>query len=179
VNQTPPSPSSDVAPESLEDLFQRLRPRLKKILSRYRIPPQDAEDVLQEAFTVALQKWDTVYNQEYWLLGTVRYRCILYWKRQRDLREEPMDAADLESLCQPQPPPQERVELVQEVENIARLLRREHRRALWLRYGVGLSTSEVARALGYYPATMRKLLRRCLQRLQKHLGEDQLPPSRP
>lgn len=179
MDQTPPSASPDVAPESLEDLFQRLRPRLKKILSRYRIPPQDAEDILQEAFTVALQKWDTVYNQEHWLLGTVRYRCILYWKRRRDLREEPMDAADLESLCQPQPPSQERVELVQEVENIARLLRREHRRALWLRYGVGLSTSEVARALGYYPATMRKLLRRCLQRLQKHLGEAPSPPPRP
>lgn len=127
---------------------------------------------------MALQKWEKVYNQEYWLLGTVRYRCVLYWKRQRDLREESMDAADLESLCPPQPPPQERLELAQELANVARLLRAEHRRALWLRYGLGFSTSEVAGVVGCYPATMRKLLRRCLRRLRKRLEED-LPPSSP
>jgi RNA polymerase sigma-70 factor (ECF subfamily) len=173
VNPPNPSPSPEV-PDSLEVLFQRLRPRLKKVLLQYRIPPQDAEDILQEAFTVAFQKWDTVYNKEYWLLGTVRYRCILYWKRQRARSEEGLDAVDLESLRETRRSCEERMELEQEFENLTRSLAAHQRRALWLRYGVGLSTAEVAKSLGYCPATMRKLLRRCVKRLQ---AAGPVPPS--
>jgi RNA polymerase sigma factor (sigma-70 family) len=177
VNPSSPNPAPDVVPDPLEELFQRLRPRLKRVLTQYHIPPQDAEDILQETFTVAFQKWETVYNKEYWLLGTIRYRCILYWKRMRALREEALEAADLENLCETRRTTEERLELEQEFESITRPLRSHQRTALWLRYGVGLSTAEVAKALGYCPATMRKLLRRCLKRLQDLQGVDQPPPS--
>jgi RNA polymerase sigma factor (sigma-70 family) len=177
VNQAPRNPAPDVVPDRLEELFQRLRPRLKRVLTQYHIPPQDAEDILQETFTVAFQKWDTVYNKECWLLGTIRYRCILYWKRTRALREEALEAADLENLCETRRTSEERMELEQEFENITRPLRSHQRTALWLRYGVGLSTAEVATAMGYCPATMRKLLRRCLKRIQGLQGVDQPPPS--
>lgn len=177
MNQPPPpNPEPDADPDPLEAIFQRIRPRLKRVLTQYHIPPQDAEDILQEAFTVAFQKWDTVYNKEYWLLGTVRYRCILYWKRQRALREEALDSVDLESLSEPELSSEERLELVQEFENITRCLGAHQRKALWLRYGVGLSTAEVAMRLGYCPATMRKLLRRCVKRIQERAAADPLPP---
>ncbi|MBV8202919.1 MAG: RNA polymerase sigma factor, partial [Acidobacteria bacterium] len=34
----------------LEQLVERLRPRLKSILRGYGVPPHDADDLLQEAF---------------------------------------------------------------------------------------------------------------------------------
>jgi DNA-directed RNA polymerase specialized sigma24 family protein len=35
--------------ESLDQLLRRLRPRLKQVLGRYRVPAHDAEDLVQEA----------------------------------------------------------------------------------------------------------------------------------
>jgi DNA-directed RNA polymerase specialized sigma24 family protein len=41
-----------------------------------------------------------------------------------------------------------------------------HRAVLWLRFGLGLSTEEVAARLGYCPASIRKLTLRSLARLR-------------
>jgi RNA polymerase sigma factor (sigma-70 family) len=172
-------PPSDSSGEPLEVVLQRLRPRMARVLGAYRIPCQDADDVLQDALFVALEKWETVRRKELWLLGTVRYKCILYWKRQKARREEAMEVPDLESLAEPQRPAQERLELLQQIEIMTGFLGDHHREALWLRYGFGFKTAEVAEEMGYCHSSMRKLLGRSLARLQRRLDRAPSPAPRP
>lgn len=148
-------------------MLARLRPRLKWVLTSFRIPAQDAEDVLQEALLVASQKWHQVRNHEPWLIGTLRYKCTVYWKRQRAARVTTHDLPVLESLAPPQPPAQEQADLLHDLETLTRRCDRRARAMLWLRYGEGLSHDEVAARLGAGAANVRKTTSRWLARLQK------------
>jgi RNA polymerase sigma factor (sigma-70 family) len=153
--------------EPLEDCLARLRPRLKHILKSYNIPLQEAEDILQEALLDAVVKWQTIRNVEPWLIGTLRFKCARYWRRQRTERVHAVAPQVLEELCEPLPPAQERDEVLLDLRRLARGLGRRHRAALWLRFGLGLSPDEVARRLGYSPGSIRKLTGRSMARLQR------------
>jgi RNA polymerase sigma factor (sigma-70 family) len=153
--------------QSISDLLSRARPRIKLVLHRYRIPPQDAEDVLQEALMDAIKQWGTIRHREAWLAGALRFKCSQYWKRQNADRLHGMDELMLEELSPPQPPLQEQDEVRLDLESLTRGLGKRHRAALWLRYGVGLSTEEVGQRLGYCPSSIRKLTGRCMLRLQR------------
>jgi RNA polymerase sigma factor (sigma-70 family) len=157
---------SIAASTELEPLVERLRPRLKRILGAYHIPPHDADDILQETFLALLSKWDSIDNREAWVVGTLRHRCARYWRERRSSVLEAVDSALLEFLSRPQPPPQERAALVWDLESVFTTLSVRHRAVLWLRFGLGLSTEEVAAQLGYCPASIRKLTLRSLARLR-------------
>ena len=159
------SPTAPPASE-LEPLVERLRPRLKRILRGYGIPPHDAEDLLQEAFLAVVRKWDTVDNKEAWIVATLRNACSRYWRNRRASVLEAVDSALLEVLSAPQPAPQEREEMIWDLESLFAVLSARHRAVLWLRFGLGLSTEEVADRLGYCPASIRKLTLRSLERLR-------------
>src|SRR3954452_21515587 len=102
-------PSSE---ETLEKILERIRPRLKQVLRNYDIPPQDAEDVLQETFLEALRKWDTIRHKDSWLVGALRFKCSHYWKKQRSERVQGVDLPVLEELSEPQAPAQEQGEIL-------------------------------------------------------------------
>lgn len=167
MTQTPYLPSPDDGAETLEELLERIRPRLKKVLRSYDIPVEDAEDVLQDAFLEALRKWDTIRYKDLWLVGAVRFKCSNYWKRQRSDRLLAMDLLELEELAPPQAPGQEQTEVRLDLQSLTRGLGARHRAALWLRFGAGLSPAEIAERLGYCPSSIRKLTGRCLLRLQR------------
>ncbi len=158
--------ASTLPARELESLVERLRPKLRRILRGYGIPPHDAEDVLQEAFLAMIGKWESIGNKEAWLAGTLRHRCARYWRERRMSMLEPVDAEMLEALSAPQPAPQERAALVWDLESVFAVLSARHRAVLWLRFGLGLSTEEVADRLGYCPASIRKLTIRSLARLR-------------
>jgi RNA polymerase sigma factor (sigma-70 family) len=178
-----PSVPATMIPSSieseLEPLVQRLRPKLKRILGGYGIPPHDADDVLQEVFVAALGKWESIENKEAWITGTLRNRCARYWRERRTSLLEAVDSALLEMLSEPQPAPQERAALVWDLETVIETLSARHRALLWLRFGLGLSTEEVADRLGYCPASIRKLTCRSLARLRLAVspGSPHPPPS--
>ena|SRR5689334_10273225 len=153
--------------EPLVELLERIRPRIKKLLRKYDIPLQDAEDVVQDALLVALSKWDTIQYKEGWLLGAVRFKCSNYWRRQRGDRLLGMDMTMLEEISEPLSPGQEQDEIHLDLCSLARDLEPRQRAALWLRFGVGLDAEEIARRLGYCPSSIRKLTGRSLARLQK------------
>jgi RNA polymerase sigma factor (sigma-70 family) len=173
MNAAEPEPAP--AAEPIEVVLPRLRPRLKRLLHVYRIPVEDAEDILQEAFLAACRSWDSIRCKESWLVGTVKKKCILYWKRQRTSLLQAVDAAFLETLSEPPPPPQEREEMIWDLETLALGLCSRHRTVLRLRYGLGLSTSEVAARLGYCPSSIRKLTCRSVERLQRLIDEGLSP----
>ena len=150
----------------LEPLIKLLRPKLKRVLGGYGIPPHDADDLLQEVFLAALNRWDSIENKEAWMIGTLRNRCARYWRGRRASVLEAVDSSVLEVLSEPQPAPQERAALVWDLETVIESLSVRHRAVLWLRFGLGLSTEEVADQLGYCPASIRKLTCRSLARLR-------------
>lgn len=164
---------SDLAPasgpETLEELLRRLRPRIQQIFAVYHVPPSDAEDLLQDVLVVALRKWDSILVKDGWLVGTLRNKCLRYWRGRQEDRLQPMDLPALESLCDPLPPLQERAERRLDLATLTGDLCRRHREILWLRYGLGLSSSEIAARTGYRGSSIRKLSCRSVSRLQKKI----------
>jgi RNA polymerase sigma-70 factor (ECF subfamily) len=160
VPDKPPSPR-----ESLDELLRRLRPRLKQVLGRYRIPVHDAEDLVQEALISTIQKWDVIQDPEAWLLVTLRNRCVVYWRKRRNNLYNSVDTAILELLSEPVAAPQERSELLWDLNNLLEELPPRCRKLLRLRYGLGFDSTEVAERMGYHPSSVRKVARRCMAAL--------------
>ena len=170
-NQTPGFIwGSDIPIEALADLLWQLRPRIRHVFSNFRIPSFDADDVLQDVLVIAFLKWDTIRIKDAWLIGTLRKKCVLYWKRQREDRLYGVDAETLEDLCQPVGPDQERIERRLDIMALTSDLCQRHRLVLWLRYGVGLSASEIAARTGYCGSSIRKLTGRSVARIQRRFG---------
>src|SRR3954465_13965434 len=86
---------------SLEGFLKQVRPRLKAVFTRYRIPAQDTEDILQQALMALVYRREGIRDPEAWLLGTVRNKCLLYWREQRRKLYESVDAVVLEAVAEP------------------------------------------------------------------------------
>lgn len=153
--------------ETFDSLLERLRPRLKQILYRYQIPPEDAEDILQEALLATVLKWERIRSPEPWLVVTLKNRCLIYWRRRRGNLCSAVDDAALELLCEPEEPAQERQHLRWDLDHLLEHLPARHQDLMRLRYFEGHSPSEVAEQLGYRQSSVRKLASRCLARLSE------------
>ena len=153
----------------LEKLLERCRPQLGRVLFHFRIPPEDAEDLLQETFLILISKWDSVRAPEAWLAATLRNRCIIYWRKRRSQVCESVDLALLDLLAQPEAPRQSAALLRHDLERVLGQLPKRCRALLRLRYGLGYKPAEVAAALGYQPSSVRKVTSRCLSRLTQQL----------
>ena len=168
----------DLAEPSLDDILVRMAPRLKRVLSRYRIPAQDAEDLLQETFVIMVTKAGSIRNYDAWLLGTLANRCIIYWRKQRTRLWDLVDTAILELLAEGEAPSQEGSDLRSDLDALLANLPDRCRALLRLRYGFGCSTAETAEKMGYCKSSIRKVTRRCLASLAEQLlGAGFLPKA--
>ena len=164
-----PTPEPIETAESFEEFLKAVEPRLKRLLALYRIPSEDAEDVLQQALLALLYQWDRVRDPECWLFGTLRRHCLMYWRTHRRRIYSAVDSAILEWLSEPIAPSQERSDLLCDLENLIQRLPPRCRSVLRLRYRLGYEASEVAQRLGYSPMSMSKITARCLATLMRHL----------
>ena len=156
------------APErSLERSLDEIRPRLRMLFARHRIPPEDAEDLLQQCLLAYLYKRDTVQDFEKWLLGAVRNRCLMYWRGNRRRFYTAVDAAILDELAAAEVPEQERADFRRDVNAVVSGLSPQCRQLLQLRFGLGYDPPEAAHRLGYRPSGIYKTLERCLAALAK------------
>ncbi len=151
--------------EPIDQLLRRLRPRLKQVLSRYRVPAHDAEDLVQEALVATVQKWNEIQDPEAWIVVTLRNRCVVYWRKRRNSLYNAVDTVILELLTEPVAAPQERAELLWDLNDLMEDLPPRCRKLLRLRYGLGYDSSEVAEQMGYHPSSVRKVARRCMAAL--------------
>ena len=158
-------PDQPIERESLEALLNRLRPRLKHTLSRYRVPAHDAEDLVQETLVATIQKWGEIQDPEAWILVTLRNRCVVYWRKRRASLYQAVDNVILELLSEPIAAPQERAELLWDLNHLLEDLPQRCRTLLRLRYSLGYDSSEVAERMGYHPSSVRKVARRCMAAL--------------
>jgi len=159
----------DLAEPSLEEILERSQPKLKRVLSRYRIPAQDADDLLQETFLIMVSKEGSIHNHDAWLLATLANRCIIYWRKYRSRLWDLVDATILELLADVEAPPQERSDLRYDLDTLLSNLPDRCRAVLRLRYGFGCSTAETAEKTGYCKSSIRKVTRRCLAALTEQL----------
>ncbi|HEX2254401.1 MAG TPA: sigma-70 family RNA polymerase sigma factor [Thermoanaerobaculia bacterium] len=157
------------APLSVEELFEKLQPKLRRVFSRFRLPVEDAEDILQQSFLDLVYKQRSVYNPEAWVVATVRNRCIMYWRKRRRQIWEAVDTAVLDLLAEPEAPGQRQVALRQDLEKVLARLPKRCRSVLVLRYGLGYRSQEVADLLGYQPSSIRKVTSRCIAALTREL----------
>lgn len=149
--------------------MHQIRPRLKSLFGRYRIPPQDTEDILQQALLALIYQWPTIRDPEAWLMGTLRNRCLLYWRDRRRKLYEGVDSTFLDLLAEPCAPEQEQGDLVRDLSTVIGRLPERCQSLLLLRYRLGYEASEVAERLGYSPTSMSKITTRCLAALMRQL----------
>jgi RNA polymerase sigma factor (sigma-70 family) len=165
------TPPASFDPARLEAAFLKVRPKLKSILAFQRIPPEDAEDLIQEALVAAILRWDSILDPESWLFGALRYRCSIYRRSRRVLRRRLtlVPYPVLDAIVESETPPQEREDLVRDVYQASVYLGRQHQAILRLRYRLGFSVEEIADRLGYRPASVRKLAARAITRIRRRL----------
>lgn len=164
------------APFPIEELFATVQPRLRRIFARFRLPVEDAEDILQQSFLDLFYKQQQINNPEAWLVGTVKNRCIVYWRRRRRQLWDAMDGALLELLAEPEASHQQQVALRNDLEKVLARLPSRCRNVLMLRYGLGYQSQEVAERLGYQASSIRKVTSRCIAALSRELLDSGLDP---
>jgi RNA polymerase sigma-70 factor (ECF subfamily) len=137
-----------------------------------------AEEAVQEAFVVALERWprDGVpSNPGAWITQVARNRAIDRLRRQRNLRDKEGILERLEALRPPAPGPAELIGHGEIEDDRLRLiftcchpaLAVEARVALTLRTLGGLSTAEIARAFLVPEPTMAQRLVRAKRKIEK------------
>jgi RNA polymerase sigma factor (sigma-70 family) len=156
-------------PVSFEEFLRRMEPRLKRLLGTYHIPPEDAEDVLQQTLLALLYQWERVRDPECWLMGTLKRHCLMYWRNNRRRIYSAVDSTVLEWLSEPVAPSQEKSDMLCDLESLLDRLPSRCRSLLRLRFRLGFEPTEIARVLGYQPSSIGKITNRCLAALSREL----------
>jgi RNA polymerase sigma factor (sigma-70 family) len=162
--------NTSAAESSLELFLKYVRPRMKTLLVHYGVPPQDSEDIVQQALLALLYQRHAIRDPEAWLMGTLRNKCLLYWRERRRKLYDAVDAAMLELMAEPLPPEQESEDLRRDLEAAIERLPERCRALLALRYSQGYEPPELARRLGYRPTSISKTTTRCLAALTQQLA---------
>jgi RNA polymerase sigma factor (sigma-70 family) len=155
--------------DELPQLVDRLEPEFARLFTYFRIPAQDAEDLLQDAFVLFITKRSQIVTPDAWLIGTLRYRCLLYWRKRRRRLLEVVDETLLMELAGSTSPRQENDDLARDLSGAIGRLPDRCRSLLRLRYGLGCDDPEVALRLGYSPTGIRKIAHRCLSALTQQM----------
>lgn len=154
---------------SLDELMVSLERQGWRALARFRLPPEDAEDVLQQTLLTFLHKRQEIYSPEAWVAGTIRKRCLMYWRRRRRSLVTVVDDTILEALAAPQSPHQDGDDLNRDLDRALETIPDRCRRLLELRYHQDCDPQEAAERLGYRSSGIYKILERCLAALTKGL----------
>ncbi|HVR11407.1 MAG TPA: sigma-70 family RNA polymerase sigma factor [Thermoanaerobaculia bacterium] len=157
------------AESSLERFLKSVRPRMRTLFAHYRVPPQDTEDIVQQALLALLYQRQAIRDPESWLMGTLRNKCLLYWRERRRKLYDAVDAAVLECMAEPMAPEQEGADLRRDLAMAIDRLPGRCRALLSLRYSQGYEPPELAQRLGYSPTSISKTTNRCLAALTREL----------
>lgn len=160
--------------DSFNELAIRLQPRLLFVLRRRLHNESDAEDVAQKTLLRAYEKihlYDASRKFSPWLF-TIALRLATDHYRLRRLPTEPTgDSAA--AVIDPAPAPDQNAMISEHSADIwelaQRLLKPDQWTALWLLYGEGQTTREIAETLNRTTVSIRVLLYRARKTLTPHL----------
>jgi RNA polymerase sigma-70 factor (ECF subfamily) len=128
-----------------------------------RVPPADADDLLQDVFVTALEKLATLREEGAfggWLAMIARNRAHDYHRQKKPTTELPETLARLDP---------ERAE-AEQVLAMIRELPEAYRETLVLRLVEGMTGPEIAERVGLTPASVRVNLHRGMKLLRERLG---------
>ena len=151
----------------IEEILDDLQPRMSAVLAKFRIPRQDADDVLQQTLLTYLHKRESIHDPERWLLGTLRNRCLVYWRSRRRRLYDSIDKALLESVAESGSAPQESADFMRDLDRLVNQLPERCQTIFQLRYREGFDASEAAHRLGYKSSSIYKVTERCMAALTR------------
>ena len=129
------------------------------------------EDIVQQALLALLYQRQAIRDPEAWLMGTLRNKCLLYWRERRRKLYDAVDAAVLDLMAEPMAPEQEGADVRRDLEMAIERLPERCRSLLSLRYNHGYEPPELAERLGYSPTSISKTTNRCLAALTRELTQ--------
>lgn len=163
--------------DELAALLENLEPEVRKVLVRFRVPSQDAEDLLQDTLLVFLTKRASIVSPGAWILSALRNRCLVYWRTRRRRLLEVIDESLLEEVAGPAPDAYSRSDLARDLSGALSHLPDRCRSVLRLRYGLECDSGEIASRLGYRAGTVRQVTLRCLSALSRRLLSTDFQPA--
>src|SRR4029453_4810245 len=155
--------------DALRRLLESVEPDMARVLIRFRVPPQDADDLIQDTLLALITRAEGIQNPQAWLLGTLRNRCFLYWRSRRRQLWEAIDGTLLAELAGGEDPDQNSCDLRNDLRSAIGRLPRRCRSVLQLRYGLDCDSAEVAERLGYRTSSIRQITHRCIAALTVQL----------
>jgi RNA polymerase sigma factor (sigma-70 family) len=150
-------------------LLEQLEPDVRRLLWRFHVPAEDAEDLLQDAVVSFLLRREEISTPEPWFLATLKNRCLQYWRRRRRSLLRAIDAGLLEEIGPTAAPEQERADLRRDLDGALGGLTPRCRKILKLRYGYEYTGPEIASQIGAREDTVRQATLRCLSALSRNL----------
>ena len=170
--------SGGAAPDlAMTELLAQVRPKLRYILARYRIPFEDAEDLIHDALLFFLRKRQEIHSPEAWLVGTLRKLCQVYWTRRRlhESREIGMDAWQLPELSAATDETGLELDLRLDVSRAIDSMPRRQRAFLLVWLHEAPPDEVLAERFGYRPSSLRQIVKRCRSVIHRRidpLGRD-------
>lgn len=161
MSPSDPRPRED----DFSSLLAGLESPLARTLSRFRIPAQDAEDLLQDTLLLFLTKRAEVRDPAAWISTTLRNRCVIYWRRRRHALVRSVDEVVMEALSGGHEGEQGRSLLTRDLTRAIASLPERCRAILRQRYALDRDGGEVAESLGYRESSIRQVTNRCLAAL--------------
>jgi RNA polymerase sigma-70 factor (ECF subfamily) len=148
-------------------LYDRFAPMVHGLLLA-RVPRADVDDLLQDAFLLAMRRLGSLRNAETfgpWLAAIARNRARDHWRRGKDAVELP------EELPGSAHPEGEAMTVLAAI----RRLPEAYRETLVLRLVEGMTGPEIAERTGLTPGSVRVNLHRGMQMLREALGRRDRP----
>ncbi len=140
--------------------------RVSGVLRSYGVPPEDAEDLLQDAFLALLLKWHDIRCPELYFLGIVRRRCATYIAgRYQQRHVAQVDPGVLTALAGSTPAREADLAGRLDLASLAQDLSVHQNRVLALRW-LGLNYREIGNRIGRHTDSVRKEASRTIARLQ-------------
>ena len=163
--------------ETFKQRFLAFHPKLYRIALALVESPEDAEDILQEAYTKLWSKRDSleaVQQPEAFAVTIVRNLCLDFLRSPRtNSRSEPLETVILH--CEDSP--ERQVETRDQLRQVVRLIQElppNQQQVIRLRGMEDCSVEEIAEITGFSPANVRTLLSRARKYIKGKLKKENL-----
>lgn len=155
--------------EDLGELLRRLQRRTDSIFGRFRIRPEDAEDLLQNVMMQFVMKESQIRNPPAWICRSLELECLMHLRTERRRIVRIVEDALIEVLAGGSMPDAERELMRRRLGRWISKLPWKCQNLIRLKFGEERDADEIAKLTGYKKSSVDKVIRRCIQALKKKI----------